>query len=135
MILTVPVDLDGERLDRVIARLAALSRAQAHSLVQDDGVQVDHVILRVPSGKVQAGSTLEFELPGPKPTLVAEPIEFEVVFEDEFVAVVDKPAGVVTHPGAGNARETSFREETNRRRDADRKSRTSSSCRNVAHRR
>ena len=35
--------------------------------------------------------------------MVAEPVKFGVVFEDEFIAVVNKPAGIVTHPGAGNA--------------------------------
>ena len=106
MIITVPADLDGERLDRVIAQVAAISRNSAHSLVQEGRVQVDHVISNVPSSRVHTGTTLEFELPGAEPALVAEPIEFEVVFEDEFIAVVNKPAGVVTHPGAGNARGT-----------------------------
>ena len=106
MIITVPVDLGGERLDRVIAQVAAISRSEAHTLVKGGGVQVDQVISGVPSSKVQAGAKIEFELLTPDLALVAEPIEFGVIFEDEFIAVINKPAGIVTHPGAGNAKGT-----------------------------
>lgn len=100
---TVPAELDGERLDRVLAQVASISRSQAHSLIQDGRVRVGEDVESVPSTKVASGMKLEFDLPDPEPGLAAEPVEFDVVFEDEFIAVVNKPAGIVTHPGAGNA--------------------------------
>lgn len=106
MIITVPADLDGERLDRVIARVANISRSQAHALVEEGGVEVDGSVVRVPSSRVSAGASIAFEPRDPQPVLVAEPVDFEVVWEDDDLAIVDKPAGVVTHPGAGNAKAT-----------------------------
>lgn len=102
MIANVPVELDGERLDKVVAKVASISRSQAHSLVLAGEVRVGSDIEIVPSTKVLAGARLEFELPDRAPGLTAEPVEFDVSFEDEFIAIVNKPAGIVTHPGAGN---------------------------------
>ncbi len=106
MIFTVPSDLDGERLDRAVAQLAEISRGQAHVLVEEGRVQIDQKRAVVPSRRVVSGTTLEFELPEPEPGLAPEPVDFEVIWEDEHLAVVSKPAGVVTHPGSGNARAT-----------------------------
>ena len=106
MIVSVPADLDGERLDRVIAQVAAISRRQAHALVEGGKVQVDQAVALVPSSRVVSGASLEFELPQPGPGLVPEPVDFKVIWEDEDVAVINKPAGLVTHPGSGKVRGT-----------------------------
>jgi 23S rRNA pseudouridine1911/1915/1917 synthase len=103
VIFTVPADLDGERLDRAVAQLAEISRAQAHALVQEGSVWLNQAIALVPSTRVGVGAALEFELPPARPALAPEPIDFEVIWEDEHLAVVNKPAGIVVHPGAGHA--------------------------------
>lgn len=101
MRLEVPPSLDGQRADLVVARLGSLSRAQARSLVESGGVVVDGVPA-TSKRRLAAGSVVEFTPPGPAPHLEPEPVDFEVRYEDAHLAVVDKPSGVVTHPGAGN---------------------------------
>ena len=92
----------GVRLDRWLAeRLPELSRMRIKALVEAGGVRVRG---RAPKAahRLKAGELVEAEIPPPPPEeLRAEPIPLLIVFEDEHVLVVDKPAGMVTHPGAG----------------------------------
>jgi 23S rRNA pseudouridine1911/1915/1917 synthase len=97
--LEVPDELDGERLDRAVAVLLAVSRAVARSLVEQ-GVFVDGVPGRV-ADRVRAGSVVVTPLPGPATALRAEPVDFVVIHEDPALIVVDKPPGLVVHPGSG----------------------------------
>ena len=101
----VPGDLDGERADLIVARLAGLSRAQARRLADAGGVRVDGAVAGA-RDRLRTGSIVEFEPPEPEPGLVAEEVPFTIRHEDDHLAVIDKPAGVVTHPGAGNRRGT-----------------------------
>lgn len=101
----VPAALDGQRLDRIVALIGDLSRSDAAATIDAGGVFVDDE--PAPSGKVRLaqGQRVEVdptmfpvtELPGPEAD-----VEFAVVHEDEHVVVVDKPPGLVVHPGAGN---------------------------------
>jgi 23S rRNA pseudouridine1911/1915/1917 synthase len=102
--LEVPAGLDGERLDKVVASLLDLSRSQA-SLVAQAGVTVDGIDAGA-SDRVAAGAVIRCVPPEASPALEPEPVEFEVLYEDEAMLVVDKPAEVVVHPGAGQARGT-----------------------------
>ncbi len=97
--MRVPDDLDGERVDLVVARLGDMSRSVARRLVEAGEVTVGGETV-VPRARVAAGDEVEFTLPPPE-TLVAEEVPFGVVYEDDHLAVVDKPAGIVVHPGAG----------------------------------
>jgi 23S rRNA pseudouridine1911/1915/1917 synthase len=101
---TIPASLAGERLDRLVSILTGRSRAEAAALVAGGSVQVGgHVVT---SGKVKVAEGDEVEVdPGPEPGPVVVPdasVVFTVVHEDDDVVVVDKPAGLVVHPGAGN---------------------------------
>lgn len=101
----IPAALDGERIDRIVAFLVDISRSMATALVADGGVTVDGAIAN--SGKVRlvAGQTIVVDtslIPAPTAPLPDAGIEFGVVYEDDDVVVVDKPAGLVVHPGAGN---------------------------------
>ena len=88
-----------ERLDVAVARQTGLSRAAAARLVDQGRVTVDGRS-RPKSHRLQPGERVEVEAaPG---SAVAPPTPFEVVHEDEHLLVVDKPAGVVVHPGAGH---------------------------------
>ncbi len=108
MIVTVPAALDGVRVDRAVALLADVSRRQAADLVAGGRVSVDGVVAGTRSIALVAGSTLAVDLPEPTPAGVEpEPdVELRVVHADADVVVVDKPAGVVVHPGAGHTRGT-----------------------------
>ena len=89
------------RLDVVVADRAGVSRAAAARLIEEGRVTVDGV-RRPKSHRVEPGQQVEIadapEAPGVSPE---PPAEFEVVFQDDHLLVVDKPAGVVVHPGAG----------------------------------
>jgi 23S rRNA pseudouridine1911/1915/1917 synthase len=93
-------DQAGRRLDGVLAGVSEIgSRAAAERLVADGAVRVDGVG-RPKSHRVSPGAQIEVELPthhDPQP----EPMELPVVWEDEHLLVVDKPAGLVVHPAAG----------------------------------
>ncbi len=103
----VPDALDGERLDRVVAIVFGCSRRQASEAVIVGDVSIDGVVATKPSERVGAGSTLmaSIVLP-PSGVQPASGVEFEVVYEDADVVVVDKPAGLVVHPGAGTTEPT-----------------------------
>jgi 23S rRNA pseudouridine1911/1915/1917 synthase len=105
--LRVPPESAGARLDRFLAELPEIgSRAVAERLVRDGGVLVDGRP-RPKSHKLEGGEELEYEAPPPRPsTLVAEQMDLVVPYEDEHLLVVDKPAGLVVHPGAGHAEGT-----------------------------
>ena len=109
MITVVPAALDGERVDRVVSFLTGMSRSQVAALVEQGAVHLDRVPVRARSRRVAAGETLEVpESAGAEPEqLVPEPdVAFDVVYADESLIVVDKPAGLVVHPGAGHQRQT-----------------------------
>jgi 23S rRNA pseudouridine1911/1915/1917 synthase len=97
----------GERLDRwLAAHIPGVSRARLQTLIADARVRVDGAA-RKPSHRLAGGQHIEVEIPPPPPEeLEPEPIALSVVHEDEQVLVVDKPAGLVVHPGAGHARGT-----------------------------
>jgi len=96
--------LEGERVDRVVAMLTGISRAAAADLVGAGRVHLDGTPVANRSSRVNAGQLLVVDevpeptvrLPEPDPT-----VPFSIVFEDEHLLVVDKPAGVVVHPGNG----------------------------------
>jgi 23S rRNA pseudouridine1911/1915/1917 synthase len=97
----------GARLDRWLAgAVPALSRARIQALIEAGHVRVDGA-RRKPAHRVATGERVEIEIPPPPPEeLEPERIELTVVHEDADVLVLDKPAGMVVHPGAGHARGT-----------------------------
>ena len=91
----------GTRLDKALAAREEIgSRSLAEKLLRDGSVQVDGEP-RLKSHRLEAGSIVSAELPGPAAGLRAEPVSVPVVYEDDHVLVLDKPAGLVVHPGAG----------------------------------
>ena len=101
--VTVPPALHGRRLDAALAALLPdHSRSRLQRWVREGHVRLDG---RVPecSDKVPAGAVVALDLP--EPTGVswkAQPIPLEIIYEDAALLVIDKPAGMVVHPGAGN---------------------------------
>ena len=101
----VPAALDGERLDRVVALLADVSRNRAGATVDACAVYVDGTGATVRSRKVRAGEELVGN--GLEREIARVPagdgsVTLSVLHEDDEIVVVDKPAGLVVHPGAGN---------------------------------
>lgn len=100
---TVDGALDGHRLDFAVARLLGLSRAFAQKIIRAGGTELIPERRIKPSIKVQDGDILKIKVP-PAETLELEPedIDFEVVYSDTDIAVINKPAGLVAHPAPGH---------------------------------
>jgi 23S rRNA pseudouridine1911/1915/1917 synthase len=92
----------GVRLDRFLAsQLPEMSRSHVQTLIDEGRVRVDGAAMK-PSYRLEAGDTICVEIPGPPGAGVTpENIPLEVLFEDEDLAVINKPAGMIVHPGAG----------------------------------
>jgi 23S rRNA pseudouridine1911/1915/1917 synthase len=102
--LVIAAEEDGSRLDRVLAqRVADLSRSRHKALILAGRVAIDGATIRDPGHRVNAGGRIRLDLPPPEETALAgEDIPLDVVFEDDDLIIIDKPAGLVVHPGAGN---------------------------------
>ncbi|MDQ3779231.1 MAG: RluA family pseudouridine synthase [Chloroflexota bacterium] len=92
-----------ERLDRYIAMtVPELSRSYVQQLIESGNVAVDGVRRR-PRFKMTPGQVVTVTLPAPRPDWIEpEPIPLAIIFEDEDVLVIDKPAGLVVHPAPGH---------------------------------
>ena len=101
--LIVPGTLDAIRVDRVISMLTGLSRSEATEMVNEGSVSVNDKVVHKGSFVLEAGQHLVAILPVPEAGVV-EPdasVLVDVVLEDEDFAVINKAAGQVVHPGAG----------------------------------
>src|SRR5260370_41089327 len=94
----------GERLDRVLAaNVAGLSRSRLKALVLGGRVGMSGRTIRDPGHRVNAGDAISVAIPPPQPAPPGpEAIPLTVVYEDADLIVIDKPAGLVVHPAAGN---------------------------------
>lgn len=102
--LEVPLELAGARLDAALAALCpTLSRTRLKAAVEAGEVSLNATPCTRPRTPVRAGDRIDLALPWREATdLEAQPLRFGVAFEDEALLVVEKPAGLVVHPGAGN---------------------------------
>lgn len=95
----------GERLDKFLAaRLPSLSRARLQALMADGAVSRDGLQIADASARVKPGQRFAVTVPDPKrATPAPEAIPLDVLFEDEHLLVLEKPAGMVVHPAPGHA--------------------------------
>jgi len=98
-----PVDSEPARLDLVVGVMDGLTRSMARRLIEAGQVTVDGTKEK-PSLKLRGGEKVVVTIPPPVPAEpAAETIPLEILYEDIDLVVVNKPAGMVVHPGAGNA--------------------------------
>ena len=91
------------RLDKALADATGLSRERVKGLIADGAVEIGGKTARSASAKIAAGDDYSLALPPPEPLeTLAQDIPLDVVFEDAHLLVVNKPAGMVVHPAAGN---------------------------------
>ena len=100
--VVVSDDLAGARLDRALSQLASMSRAASRSTIETGGVQLNGAVVTAPTTRVTSGDQLVFQAVAEPEPLRPERVDFDVIWQDADLAVIDKPAGIVTHPGAGN---------------------------------
>ncbi len=93
-----------ERLDRFLAdQLPDLTRSQLKKLIDEGHVLLDGVPAKA-GGKLKGGEALEIVLPEPEPAAaLPQEIPLRVLYEDEHLIVIDKPAGMVVHPAPGHS--------------------------------
>lgn len=93
-----------ERLDKYLTlRLPEFSRARIQGLIMDGFVEVDGMPAKKGGVKLEGGERLRVRIPPPQPAgLVPESIPLSVIFENDDLLVVNKPAGMVVHPAAGH---------------------------------
>jgi 23S rRNA pseudouridine1911/1915/1917 synthase len=94
---------EGGRLDKVLAEASGLSRERVKSLIAQELVEIGGVPASQPSVKVPAGAGFSIHVPPPADAQASpQDIPLVIPYEDEHLIVVDKPAGLVVHPAAGN---------------------------------
>jgi 23S rRNA pseudouridine1911/1915/1917 synthase len=98
----VPPESAGQRLDTFLAsQIAAISRSQIRRAIENGGVAVNNQPSK-PGHSLRAGEEIQIELPESTPLEASpEPIPLDIIYEDNEIIVINKPAGMVTHPGAG----------------------------------
>jgi len=106
--LEVPAEEEGERLDRFLARaIEGATRSALQRILKEGGVRVDGALVSKPGLRLRRGMAIELFLAEPEAApLEPEPIPLDVLYEDEAILVVVKPAGLVVHPGHGRRRGT-----------------------------
>jgi 23S rRNA pseudouridine1911/1915/1917 synthase len=105
-VLEVPHSADGRRVDKFISANAPddFSRARVQALVRAGKVTVNGIVPKGTSVKVFAGDVVRFEMPAPEDaTPEPQDIPLTVLFEDDDLIVINKPAGLVVHPAPGNS--------------------------------
>ncbi|MDN0077322.1 23S rRNA pseudouridine(1911/1915/1917) synthase RluD [Crenobacter sp. SG2303] len=103
--LVVPPELGGERLDAALAKLLSdYSRSRLTAWIKDGQVQVDGKVVLLPKTKLLGGERLSIVETMSDEVLAyqPEPLELNIVYEDDAILVINKPAGMVVHPAAGN---------------------------------
>lgn len=102
----IPASLSGERIDRALSLLTGRSRSDTAKMVAQGCVQIDGQTARAGSIRVPAGATVEVidtQASAAVREHHREVVPFDVLHVDADIVVVDKPAGVVTHPGSGHS--------------------------------
>ena len=96
-------DVPGERLDKLLAdMLDDLSRTRLQALIKEGRVRVDGAVVK-PSYKVEGGETLTIFLPPPETSaVIPQDIPLDVIYEDDDLIAINKPAGMVVHPAYGH---------------------------------
>lgn len=100
----VPTSLEGERVDRAVSVMTGLSRVVVARMVERGAIRIDGKPAKSRGQKLVEGQLLEFDLPEPEDGQpeAESGIDFTVIYEDDALIVVDKPAGLVVHPGNGH---------------------------------
>ena len=102
-LFTCRIETGGERLDTAAARVANITRSRAAALIRDGRVRVNGIVQSKAGFALKEGDEVAAELPDAAPPSVeAQDIALDILYQDDDLAVVYKPSGMVVHPAAGN---------------------------------
>ena len=101
-------DLNNKRIDQVVAnQFPKISRTKVNKIIKNNLLKLNGNTFNDPSAKVKLGDQIEFEnLQKDRVNLVPKKMSLKIIFEDEDIIIIDKPIGMVVHPGAGNFENT-----------------------------
>jgi 23S rRNA pseudouridine1911/1915/1917 synthase len=104
VMVAIPPEAEGERLDRALAaQLPEFSRSRLKALIEEGRVRMAGETLSEASYRVKSGQNFAISVPEPRAAdPVAQAMDLAIVYEDEELIVIDKPAGLVVHPAPGN---------------------------------
>jgi 23S rRNA pseudouridine1911/1915/1917 synthase len=102
MTIKIEKEFENQRIDKALATITSKSRMNILKLIEDGNIKINNNPVKA-SYKVQDGDLVELIEEEPKSLdLEAQDLNLNIVYEDEYVAVINKPKGMVVHPGAGN---------------------------------
>ena len=106
--ITVTSNFQGYRIDKFLqSQISELSRTRLQTLIQDGQVKLNNTIIKNSSKKIKKEDQIKVDFPPPKETLIKpNKIPLDILYEDNDVIIINKSAGVVIHPGAGNYEKT-----------------------------
>ncbi len=106
--IVVPIDSNGNRIDKFLrSKIINLSRTRLQSLILEGHVKVNNLIVNSASKKIKEEDQIKINFPKPKETLIKpNKIPLDILYDDNDIIVINKSAGVVVHPGAGNYNNT-----------------------------
>ena len=101
-------DLNNKRIDQVVAnQYPKISRTKVNKIIKNNLLKLNGSTFNDPSAKVKLGDQIEFvSLQEESIDLVPKKMDLKIIFEDEDIIIIDKPIGMVVHPGAGNFENT-----------------------------
>lgn len=103
MIITVSAADAGERLDVFLSRESDITRSRAGALIREGAASINGETMTKAGYALRAGEAVVFTVPEPAPAHIeAQDLPLRIVYEDEDLAVIFKPSGMVVHPAAGN---------------------------------
>jgi len=104
ILLQVQENQESDRIDRYLSQaLPDLSRSRIQRLIEDGNVQVNSAVCLSKKATVQAGDCIQITIPEAQPlNLQPEAIHLEILYEDDSLIIINKPAGLVVHPSAGH---------------------------------
>ena len=99
------------RIDKLASKITTISRSRIQKLIKNRQIKIDNKIIDDPSFIVNLAEILEINQEDIKEyeeshNIIPKKIDFEILFEDEYLAVINKPAGLTVHSGAGNYQDT-----------------------------
>ncbi len=102
--ITITPEEVGQRLDKLVsARLLDISRSRLQDLIKHGALKVDGAIFTDASRKMKLDQVVTLDIPEPEPaTPIAQLIALDVVYEDDHLIVINKPAGLIVHPASGH---------------------------------
>ncbi len=101
--LAVGIEEEGERVDAVLAENSVLSRTRIQKIIKEGLLEINNKVCTKPSTILTSGDRVELRIPEAQPYYVKpENIPLDIIHEDGDILIINKPAGLVVHPGAGN---------------------------------